>query len=142
MKALVHLRRGEKIPDCTKCHDQPVLREQYGCDAPAARTVLTVSCECRSGCERCEKTGGVPLYRCPGKLTEGRSDLRAALFYCEQYEEQAILPASGGLADQTPGFLDLLAVYAREREHLRTAATQKEEWRSKRLMELKMSGRG
>lgn len=125
----MHRVFGELIPDCSKCEGEPTLRAQYGCDAPADRPVLTVS---RPG------GGGQALYRCPGRLTEQRPDIRAAFWYCRQYEEQALLPWHGGLDEQAAGFLEMLHAYSVERRHVEELPEKKKEATAKRLQDLRM----
>ena len=129
----MHLVFGDGLPDCTKCEGEPRLRAEYGCDGESPcpcggaydrcrtcegtgkRVVFSVSCGCLAGCERCSGKGELPMFRCPGKLTAARPDVRAAFWACRQYEDHGVMPAAGGLSDQSQGFLDYLRIYQHER---------------------------
>lgn len=141
MRALVHLAYGEKIPDCTKCRGEPRLRPGYGCDEPAYAacnchgqnaacgycagtgkaplSVLAVTCSACGGlgCERC-KDGARDLRRCPGKLVEtthGGRQVETAFWYAAQFAERSVLPAPGGLSEQSATWVQALRVYEHER---------------------------
>lgn len=140
----MQLAYGEKIPDCTRCDKAEELRAEYGCDAPARAPVLYVTCSAcwGRGCEVPEGTpaphcedGSFPLYRCPGKLVEGRRDVQRVFWHLQQDE----LPAAGGLADQAGTFIEARRIYQHERGVLERERAEKEE--RERIRREKLAGR-
>lgn len=119
----MQLAYGEKVPDCTRCEKSAELRADYGCDGPARVPVLYVSCSTcwGHGCAECDD-GSFALYRCPGKLVEGRSDVSRAFWYLQQEE----LPAAGGLADQAATYIEARRIYQHERGVIDRERAEKE----------------
>lgn len=132
MRALVRLAHG-KAPDCTRCAQGEKLP---GCDEPAVwddkpkrLATFHIACStCRDGkCERCER-GRVSVYHCPLRLLDAcptGESVRRAYRVCAHYP---LLPAAGGVAEQSSTYLDALAVYQHE-----VAAIEKEERRDQEL---------
>jgi hypothetical protein len=81
------------------------------------------------------------LYRCPLRLTERRGDIREAFWLCQQYEANAVMPAAGGMMDQSAGWIALLHSYQREHGVIEQARRKKEE-RARRVAEAKGRRRG
>lgn len=128
MRALVHLAAGD-APDCTKCADgEAYVRREFGCDGPVSMyyeraprpAVLYITCECGGKdpeCQRCAR-GNMPLYHCPRRLLEAHpsgGDVLRAFRACQHYP---LLPASGGVAEQTAGFMEALSIYDSERHSI------------------------
>jgi hypothetical protein len=96
------------MPECGRCeHDESVARE-FGCgEEPAPKALYRIQCgSCGGvGCERCERQGTVPMYRCPKRLARGRADLVALVRAYLVFDEHGVLPASGGMMDQAAGLV-------------------------------------
>lgn len=105
--------RGRGCADCGGAGRLPLI-------------VVEVSCQFCDGegwaapdvaCTHCTR-GNFPLYRCPKKLLEAHPSgvsIARAFTYAQHYESNGVLPAAGGMGDQTPGFLELLGIYNAER---------------------------
>lgn len=148
MRALVHLAAGD-APDCTKCADgEAYVRREFGCDGPVAmhydqpprRAVLYVSCECGGRdpeCTQCGR-GNVPLYHCPRRLLDASphgSGVMRAFRACQHYP---LLPAGGGVAEQTDGFMEALSIYQAERH----AIAEKERKAQEKAAKMRTRPRG
>lgn len=132
----MQLAYGEGVPDCTRCKKSAELRAEYGCDAPARSPVFYVSCSAcwGSGCPEC-KDGSFPLYRCPGRLVEGRRDVQRVFWHLQQEE----LPSAGGLADQAATFIEARRIYQHERGVIDRERAEKEE--RERIRQQKLAGK-
>jgi hypothetical protein len=116
---------NKPMPDCTRCRKpgMEMTRERWGCDAPAKYPVFTISCSKCSGndpkCE-CGGTDRAPVFRCPtATLSSAHPEvmlgvkqfMRAYAFL----ESRQILPAAGGLNDQSLSFVQACEIVDAER---------------------------
>lgn len=121
MIAVAHGVFGDTRAKCgPACRRASELRAEWGCDAPAARPVARVTCAAcdGSGCDECEQTGEVKLYRCP--TSHNTRDV-AAMFEALAWTEKGVLPVAGGLVDQAAGFVAFCRVVSAERGKIERA---------------------
>ena len=106
----------QPFPDCSRCRrpQNKVLREAWGCDAPAQRVVWESSCSRCYGndpdCKKCEGRGEVGHYQCPTAIIKNSSastqlhlDLLMRSYH--HYDARNVLPVSGAWLDQSRSFL-------------------------------------
>ena len=101
-------------------HPTALLRRTaWGCDKPAASSVFTVSCpSCpadESLCKTCEGTGQAPSYDCPFKKDGAVSTVGRIIPYLRDAEDTGILPAAGGMLDQTAFFVKAFRIFGHAR---------------------------
>jgi len=106
------------------------MRRAWGCDAQATRPVFDIGCNRCSGynpdCELCTGTNRVDQYRCPNtSLREAsvpdRTTVELLLRTYLHYDNRQVLPASGGLLDQTRGWLAACEIIDSERGRIEQA---------------------
>ncbi len=106
--------------DCTRC-DDPELRKQWGCDAPAEQPVTWLEpCPFCSGgsasCKHCTGTNRVPIFRCPHALATARE---RDVLMAASLVEQGMLPDPGGWQDQAATFVEAFPLATNEIAHWR-----------------------
>lgn len=112
-------------PTCTLCHD-PDNRRTWGCDEPAAEAVTRITpcyaCQgMRDDCDECRGTNEVDVFECPNRLVH-REHQDAVLAIVQM--EHGILPAPGGLYDQSATFVEAVPLLMREVAHWRDVAIE------------------
>ena len=109
-------------------------RVAWGCDAPAAAAVFTVTCSsCNGGlglspeetCPTCNGEGEVEFHRCPNAVRRehagaGVTWLDAALRAYVQFDTRNVMPGGGGYSDQTALFGAVVDIIDAERGRLET----------------------
>lgn len=124
-------------PRCPACRRDDTLREQWGCDAPAERGVVVITCPaCNgAGCEwegaaglfgGCER-GKVASLRCPTALQS--EDVRR-LFLARDWASRGVTPHGGGWADMPCTYAQGVEAIESER-----AAIEREKRDREELME-------
>jgi len=127
--AVAHGIYGKTRANCgPACRRGSELRADWGCDAPAARSVARVTCATcdGNGCEKCKETGSVLLYRCP---TSHNTREIAAAFEAMGWSERGVLPVAGGLLDQAASFVAFCRLVGSERGKIESARRAEEEAR-------------
>ncbi len=133
------------MPDCMKCqHDESVARE-LGCgDDLAPKALYSILCSACGGvgCGECD-AGRIGMRRCPRKLTERRPDLHAAVRAFLYFDEYKVLPAAGGLLDQSASLVAAFDVIRSEKlaiERTRAEKAEKEREREEKVSAFKARG--
>lgn len=101
-------------------HPTALLRRTaWGCDTPTTQAVFTISCpSChRSGanCKVCGGTGQAPVFDCPFKDKGAVQSIGVIIPYLRDAEDAGILPADGGMLDQTSFFVKAFRIFCHAR---------------------------
>lgn len=132
MRALARAVWGDTPPPCTRCERDANLRVEFGCDAPAPTPVVTLACGVCGGrspdCGTCGGSNKVGFFRCPRSVVETeRPDVGIMFRLFRQYREHGVLPAAGGLADQTLNVLTSFEVVEGELNRIENERRESEE---------------
>ncbi len=130
------------MPDCSKCRGDgsTELRAAWGCDEPADEPVFRTTCAHCDGnkvvvadalCLACKGTGKKDHYRCmTAVMCESRIQRRRVqqlLTAYQAYDAHGVLPARGGLLNQTASFMEGCSIIDSERgrwERIRQGSTK------------------
>jgi hypothetical protein len=104
------------FPDCKRCcrPGNELLREVWGCDQDAPRTVWESSCPRCSGtdsdCPRCDGRGEVGHSRCPSSIVREAApgvqiQLDLLMRAYSHYDRRNVMPVAGAWMDQSRAFL-------------------------------------
>lgn len=129
MIAVAHGIYGVTRAKCgAACRRGSELRADWGCDAKAERALAAVTCAAcdGNGCDACERTGQVKLYRCP---TSHNTREIASAFEALAWTEKGVLPVRGGLCDQSASFVAFSRLVGSERGKIEAARRAIEEAR-------------
>lgn len=138
MRALAHLAWEEGVPDCTRCVHDDGLRVEYGCgEAQAPKVLYSVTCSAcgGGGCGRCDR-GQVRMRRCPRKLCDRHQDIERAFWAFTYFDSHGVLPAAGGLADQSAALLELWDAARAERGSIEREREKIEKAKRERLAKI------
>ena len=101
----------------------------WGCDVPAEHPVFRMTCVGCAGyhpeCDRCGGTGYVPLYRCPGSMTDGPTSRAVAAYMV--LDRHGTWPSQGGSYDQAAAFVDMVRLVDSERATIDNERQEREE---------------
>jgi len=73
-------------------------------------------------CKECKGLGQIDFHRCPNTYAK---PIHYDVCRAATYVENGILPASGGLSDQSPTFVEALEIVRAEIAHYRAEAANK-----------------
>ena len=133
MKALAHLVWGEGVPDCKRCAHDPALRAEFGCDdEPAPKPLYAVSCSACGGgrapsCARCHGEGETPIFRCARRGTRDNPEVEMIFRLFQNYDDHGVLPADGGLAQQTSQVFHAFEILRAEKAMIDNERVRKQE---------------
>ena len=101
-------------------HPTALLRRTaWGCDTPTQNAIFTISCpSChRSGgeCRVCGGTGKAPVHDCPFKDKGAVQTAGTIIPYLRDAEDAGVLPAGGGMLDQTAFFVKAFRIFCHAR---------------------------
>jgi hypothetical protein len=112
-------------------HPTALLRRTaWGCDTPTTQAVFTISCpKChRSGseCSVCGGTGQAPVFDCPFKDKGAVQEVGGLISFLRDAEDAGVLPAAGGMLDQTAFFVKAFRIFVHARGKAQEHAMEKQ----------------